>query len=363
MPASAARLVLLAILLAATASTLPASTLRVGVHDKPPFAIKESDGSWHGLSVALWRNVANSANIDFEFVETPYEDLLADISKGKIDVAVGEVPVRPTSLPGVEFTQPFLISSIGVAMPDIPLEYAWRSLAREFMDWTVGRVLLGIFAALALVSMILWIIERHHGHGHFHGGLRGFGSALWFSAVTMTTVGYGDKTPVTFPGRLLTFFWMLSGVLLVSIFTATATSRMAAARISTSISHIHDLNKFVCGALKGSESEQILHELGLRTLPFESLEEALAQMSNDRLKAVVADKNSLLYLRKTLAATDPSLDFDVLDIAVRQTFIAIPHRENLPESQQINHALVAFINSNEWVMLQNEWLGSRGLIP
>lgn len=363
MPVSASRLAIFTILLVAAASTVSASTLRVGVHDKPPFAIKESDGSWHGLSIALWRNVATSASIEFEFVETPYEDLLADISNGKIDVAVGEVPVKPTSLPNIEFTQPFLISSIGVAMPDMPMEYAWRSLAHEFMDWTFGRILLGIFAALALVSLLLWIIERRHGHGHFHGGLRGFGSALWFSAVTMTTVGYGDKTPVTFPGRLLTFFWMLSGVLLVSIFTATATSRMAAARISTSITHIHDLNKFVSGALKGSESEQILHELGLRTLPFESLEEALAQMSKDRLQAVVADKNSLLYLRKTLAAIDPSMDFEVLDIAVRQTFIAIPHRENLPESQQINRALVALINSPEWVMLQNEWLGSRGLIP
>lgn len=363
MSASAFRLAILAGLLLATASTLAASTLRVGIHDKPPFAIKETDGSWHGLSVALWRNIATSANIDFEFVETPYEDLLADISKGNIDIAVGEVPVRPTSLPGVEFTQPFLISSIGVAMPDMPLEYAWKSLIHEFLDWTFGRILLGIFAALTLVSLALWIIERRHGHGHFHGGLRGFGSALWFSAVTMTTVGYGDKTPVTFPGRLLTFFWMLTGVLLVSIFTATATSRMAAARLSTSISHIHDLNKFVCGALKGSESEQILHELGLRTVPFESLEDAVAEMSKARLKAVVADKNSLLYLRKTIAATDPSMDFDVLDIAVRQTFIAIPHRENLPESQQINRALVAFINSPEWVMLQNEWLGSRGFIP
>lgn len=345
-----------------TACTLAAAPLRIGVHDKPPFAIKESDGTWHGISVALWQNVAASAGIDYEFVETPYEDLLPAISKGTLDAAVGELPLRPTPLPGVDFTQPFLFSSIGVAMPDLPLEYAWSSLAHEFFDWSFGRVLLGILIALVIVSLVLWMIEHRHGHGHFHGGLRGFGSALWFSAVTMTTVGYGDKTPVTFPGRLLTFFWMLFGVLIVSVFTATATSRMAAARLSTSISHVHDLNKFVCGTLKDSESEQILRELGIRSRPFESLEDALAEMCGGRLKAVIADRNSLLYLRKTLASADRPLEFNVLDICVRQTFIAIPVRSDLPELDNINRSLIAFINSPEWVMLQNEWLGSTGLI-
>lgn len=354
---------ILAVLLAMGASSAPASTLRVGVHDKPPFAFKESDGSWHGISVSLWRNVAHAAGLDYELVEAPYEDLLAGISKGTIDAAVGELPVQPTNLPGIEFTQPFLISSIGVAMPDLPLQYAWKSLAMEFVSWTFGRILLGIFAALVLVSLALWIIERNLGHGHFKGGLRGIGSALWFSAVTMTTVGYGDKTPVTFAGRLLTFFWMLFGVLIVSVFTATTTSHMSAARLSASLMHVHDLNKFVCGVLTGSEAERILHELGLRTLPFESLEEALMEMSKDRLKAVVADKNSLLFLRKTLAIRESSVDFHVLDVVVRQTFLAIPLRENLPESKRINRALVEFINSPEWVLLQNEWLGARGLIP
>ena len=33
--------------------------------------------------------------------------------------------------------------------------------------------------------------------------IRSFGDALWFSLITMTTVGYGDLSPVTFPGRLV----------------------------------------------------------------------------------------------------------------------------------------------------------------
>ena len=36
--------------------------------------------------------------------------------------------------------------------------------------------------------------------------------ALYFSAATMTTVGYGDITPKTFPGKLFTIFFVFAGV-------------------------------------------------------------------------------------------------------------------------------------------------------
>lgn len=353
---------LVALLAFASSIVATAAPLRIGIHDKPPYAIKKADGSWQGLSVTLWRNIAESTGIDYVFIDTPYEDLLANISNGSLDAAVGELSVHPTPLPDVEFSQPFMASAIGVAMADVPVAYAWSSIVHEFFNWTFGRVLAGLFLSLLIVSLLLWMIEHRHSHGHFHGGLKGLGSALWFSAVTMTTVGYGDKTPITFPGRILTFFWMLFGVLLVSTFTATVTSHMAAARLSTSISHIHDLNKFVCGTLKGSESERILREFGLRTVPFESLETALEQLASRRLQAVVSDKNSLRFLRKTLPPSDPPVNFQILDITARDTFLAIPIRAGLPESRKINRALVAFVNSPEWLMLQNDWLGSGGFI-
>ena len=36
--------------------------------------------------------------------------------------------------------------------------------------------------------------------------------ALYFSAATMTTVGYGDITPKTFSGKLFTIFFVFTGV-------------------------------------------------------------------------------------------------------------------------------------------------------
>lgn len=47
-------------LAATTPSTATAPPLRVAVSEVPPFAIQQSDGSWRGISVDLWREVATS---------------------------------------------------------------------------------------------------------------------------------------------------------------------------------------------------------------------------------------------------------------------------------------------------------------
>ncbi|GAA1464406.1 potassium channel family protein [Nocardiopsis exhalans] len=51
-----------------------------------------------------------------------------------------------------------------------------------------------------------------------------FGDALWWSVVTVTTVGYGDYYPVTTEGRLVAVGLMLIGIALVGVLTAAVAS-------------------------------------------------------------------------------------------------------------------------------------------
>lgn len=47
-----------------------------------------------------------------------------------------------------------------------------------------------------------------------------FGDALWWGITTITTVGYGDRYPVTLEGRLVATIMMLLGIALVGVVTA-----------------------------------------------------------------------------------------------------------------------------------------------
>lgn len=74
-----------------------------------------------------------------------------------------------------------------------------------------GSVLLALCGALAALS-----VERGRG-----GNIVSFGDALWWAVTTMTTVGYGDRYPVTGQGRLVAVALMLSGIALLGVVTAT----------------------------------------------------------------------------------------------------------------------------------------------
>jgi ABC-type amino acid transport substrate-binding protein len=331
--------------------------LRVGIHEKPPYALKNPDGTWTGLAPGLWKGISDATGLGVVFVELPYEDLVQQVADGKIDAAAGEIEVTPEAEKLVDFTQPFLTSSLCIALSKVSWESAWKSVLKDFLNWTIAKYLIGIFLAMLAISLLLWFAERHHRTGHFHGGITGIGSALWFAAVTMTTVGYGDKTPATIAGRIIAVFWMIFGVVLVSAFTATVTSSMSSAQVANSIESVSDFNHLSCGALRGSLSSDILRRIGVRTHEYESIPEAFDDLAAGKIEAVVGDRNTLSYVRREFAGRKPPIHINIPSFRIREAFLAIPVREGHESYKQINQAMLQFTMSEEWIELLQHWIG------
>lgn len=82
--------------------------------------------------------------------------------------------------------------------------------------------LLGIIIAIVLISGYLI--------SHFEPGVS-FASGLWWSIVTLTTVGYGDISPSTIEGRILAVLIMFFGIGLLGILSASLASMLISMRI------------------------------------------------------------------------------------------------------------------------------------
>jgi len=89
-------------------------------------------------------------------------------------------------------------------------------LTHRGLHFVLVAVLGIIFVSAALESAF---------EGHAHGStIHNYGDALWWATVTVTTVGYGDKYPVTAAGRGLAVVLMLVGIGLIGALTATVAS-------------------------------------------------------------------------------------------------------------------------------------------
>lgn len=78
-----------------------------------------------------------------------------------------------------------------------------------------GSSVLAFCAALAVLDA-----ERSSPNAN----ITDFGDAIWWAVTTMTTVGYGDRYPVTGVGRLAAFGLMVCGIALLGTVTATLAS-------------------------------------------------------------------------------------------------------------------------------------------
>jgi voltage-gated potassium channel Kch len=91
-------------------------------------------------------------------------------------------------------------------------------------QYAVVITLLGAMVVLISASVLVLQFEGKDPNANIKTG----GEALWWSWVTITTVGYGDYFPVTVGGRIIGFYVMLAGIgiigALASIFASVLVS-------------------------------------------------------------------------------------------------------------------------------------------
>jgi len=327
--------------------------LKVGTKEAPPFSMKDNDGIWTGISIDLWRQIATELDLTYEFLELDQINLLEGLTNGSIDVVVANLTITPERLDSFDFTYPFYTTGLGISVPlkeERPLVF----IIKQLLSWTVLKVIIIILSVLLMVSIMVWLFERKLNHAHFGGNtLQGIGSGFWFSAVTMTTVGYGDKHPKTTGGRIVSLIWMFTAVIFVSLFTATITSMLTVKQLKTSVRGLEDLKRDLVGTMPYTTSESFLKNSLFLFKTYKSVVEGLEALVNGEIKAFVYDEPELRYMIKHQFHGK----LELLPHRYSQENYGIALVNNSPLRKSMNRVLLQKIRHQEWQKTLYHYLG------
>jgi voltage-gated potassium channel len=106
---------------------------------------------------------------------------------------------------------------IGTLIRVIGIAAASKEQGRKFFKEKAASVAFGLAGFTTITSAVAFTIAEDVGNGR---RINSFFDALWWSAATITTVGYGDIYPVTGVGRIIAVFTMLVGISTLAVVTA-----------------------------------------------------------------------------------------------------------------------------------------------
>ena len=198
-----------------------AQELRIGVSGSPPF-VMEKDGVLSGISIEIWKDVAERLDQPYKFIVQPNTNAnVKAVADGSIDLAIGPISITPTRLanPKIDFTQPYYHGYEGLLIPKKPPGLITR--IRPFIGWAALSSVGILISLLFIFGNLIWLAERRKNTEQFpRQYLHGVGNGMWFGLVTLTTVGYGDRAPLSRSGRAIAGIWMVMSLVAVSSITA-----------------------------------------------------------------------------------------------------------------------------------------------
>ena len=212
-----------------------------------------------------------------DFCGFKYNQLLTILGPTSFNRSIQNLQVIP-------FTQS---SSIGVIVQgnDISiLAKAMRGIGNSF-----SLIYLSLTLAV-IVGALIWLIE-HRENDVFHQTFaKGLCSGFWFSFVTMTTIGYGDKVPKHFLSRFIVIIWSYTGILLVASVTAV---------VMDAVASDFDLTNKPVSVLKGYvEKELVRTTLKGHKVEYDSYDAVLNAVAKGATKAAFIESNCISTLKK-----------------------------------------------------------------
>ncbi len=328
-------------------------TLIVGYTPAAPFIISEDD-LLEGINVWLWQRVAEDLELEYELRPMPFADMLAALKQGEIDVSINPLTITSDRIKEMGFSRSFYASHSTVIVAE---KTSWQKIKQfvgALLDMNFLRGFLLLFFILLFFGLLIWLFERRKNPEHFRPNQKGVWDGLWWSVVTLTTVGYGDKAPKTRGGKIAALGLMFSGLLFVSGLTASIASSLTVNQLTENAESFNEFKEKKVGTVKSSSSYDFLKVHFFKDVnQYQGVVPGLRELKDQKIDAFIYDEPILRYRIQK----DSSLrNLEILPIKFDVQFYGFGVKKSqFPLQQSISERILEIIETTEWEIVLAEY--------
>lgn len=311
------------------------TVVKVGYTSSPPF-VYQLDSSIKGVHKDMWETIGASLDFETEYVQySSLEKLQVAIDSNEVSVALNPFVLDTKILTRHDVSTPTYVNSSGIVTKYDFKHRSWYKAMWQIVSFDFIKVSFFVGIVIFLFGFLLWVAERKLNTGHFHNSRKGLIDSFWWSAVTMTTVGYGDKYPVTFAGKLVALIWMFTAMIIISSLTAGITMILTVSNLSSGITEVDDLERLNVGTVTLSTAEQYLstHVTAQKYLSFS---DAMTDLSTDDLDVIAYDKAKITYHIKSSKLHQ---DYEVLPVELNKELVGFVYSAVFAQKKSVDIAI------------------------
>lgn len=324
-------------------------TLIVGVSEFSPCVIIE-EGVPRGFDIELWEEIASFLTVPFKYKVIPeFKDIFSNVSSGKVDIAISGITINAERESFLDFTQPYLKSGISVLVRKEGEANVFQVLGGFFLS--IWKTLLIFFGFLLLCSVLIWYFEL--GKDSFDDKpIKGIAEGMYWTNVTMTTVGYGDQTPQTAKGKLFSVIVMWIGICIVFPFVVAKMGQIV--NMDYSITEQSELKNKKVAIIEGTTSLAAAKALSVKITECKGIEHCYDLLESKKVEAIICDTPVLKYLVKIKGQGK----LKVLEKALKKEDYGIVMRQGSKQRELINRELLKVKEQSlKYKYLHKKWFG------
>lgn len=334
-------------------SQITKDTLLVGYTSAPPFIVQEGD-FLEGINIWLWERTAKELGLNYKLVPMGFREMLDALANGDIDVSINPLTVTSERNKVFEFTDSYYAAHSTIAISEATTLEKFIGFLTNFFNQDFLKGLFGLLMIIFLFGLAGWYFERKENPEHFRSGKSGIWDGIWWSAVTLTTVGYGDKAPKTKMGKISALILMFGGLLFISGLTASIASSLTVNQLSTSPEGFMAFKERPVGTISNSGAMEYLNKHFFKNVNgYSGVVSGLQDVKDGKITAFMYDEPILKYRIQE----DPDfVNLQVLPVKFDVQFYAFGITSKRAELEKfISQQILTLSETQEWEVVLNEF--------